>query len=1004
MDELIASLLACRAAAERRAVLAGWPVPPACLALAQALKARGDALLRTDPTTARRLADLAQELAAGSADPLCAATAAWAAGNARFYAGHYAECLDLYRQAIPAFEQAGLRQEAGRLHANCVAVLTDLARYAEAAAEADLARPLLAAGGPTRFLASLEMNAAVLHRHLDDYGAALAACDRGRQIALALDNPVLVARFDVNRALILENLDSYRGAIAALAETLPIFEQHGETLELARARLNLGLLHTRAGHYRQALAELERSRQGFAALGNELEVAVTDWHRAGVYLKLNLLPEAIEHNAAARAVFAHHGLARQAALADSEAAQAYHRLGESEEATRLLGQARASLTQASPSTTLRPSPLPVLLAQLDLLAASFHLADGAAPLALVCAERGLAGLADGPFPIKRALARLALADCHLALGARAAAETAYRAALEVVGPAGLADLTYRAQFGLGQIAEAEGDTVAALGWYGQAMAVATRASLGLGGSEFRSAFVADKLAAHQAAAQLHLAAGDLAAAFAVTEQARSSVSRLLALAADFAEYDAGGPDGAELAQQREAWNWLYSRLERSGWDAPGDPAVAARGGDEAVTLAGLAAAERRLADLLRSTSRPGSAAAPPPAELAAVQARLADDEALLVYFIAREQVMGFRIERERTAALSTLVPAAEARDRLDRLRFALRRQSDEAMEELQWFYGALVAALESTPPGSLRERGGSVTPPSLPCQGREGGRGDERGRLYIVPHDLLYHLPFHALHDGERYLLERCEVVYLPAASLLSQRNLRASETLGVIRRALIVGHDHGGRLPAAPQEAQAIHDLLAAAAAQTGLAPDLLLGDAATRSAVAAAAPGAGLLHLATHGVFRHDNPLFSALRLADGWLTLADVERMDLRGTGLVTLSACETGAGDLRGGDLFGLSQAFLAAGAASLVASLWPVPDEATRRLMIGFYRQLVNGQSKAAALRAAQLALMAEPTYRHPLYWAGFGVMGGAPTPTLPRTLHGGGSSSLPPSQRGKGRG
>lgn len=72
---------------------------------------------------------------------------------------------------------------------------------------------------------------------------------------------------------------------------------------------------------------------------------------------------------------------------------------------------------------------------------------------------------------------------------------------------------------------------------------------------------------------------------------------------------------------------------------------------------------------------------------------------------------------------------------------------------------------------------------------------------------------------------------------------------------------------------------------------------------------------------------------------------------------------------------MSQAFLAAGARTLVASLWPVPDEATRRLMIGFYRRLVAGEPVAAALRGAQLEVLVEPAYRQPLYWAGFGVMG-----------------------------
>ena len=72
---------------------------------------------------------------------------------------------------------------------------------------------------------------------------------------------------------------------------------------------------------------------------------------------------------------------------------------------------------------------------------------------------------------------------------------------------------------------------------------------------------------------------------------------------------------------------------------------------------------------------------------------------------------------------------------------------------------------------------------------------------------------------------------------------------------------------------------------------------------------------------------------------------------------------------------LSQAFMQAGAASLVASLWPVPDESTRQLRIHFYHDLVAGKSKAAALRSAQLTLQSNPAYSHPLHWAGFVLIG-----------------------------
>jgi tetratricopeptide (TPR) repeat protein len=961
--------------------------------LAQVLKDRADAILRTDPAEARRLADLAQEIAAASDDPLCRATAAWCAGNARFYGGYYVECLDLYRQAIPAFEQAGSSPEAGRLRANCVAVLTDLGRYEEALAEAESGRRALIPLGPTRFLASLEMNIAVLHRFLDDYGAALAACDRGRAVAAALGDTVRVARFDVNRALILDNLDSYRAAIATLVETFPVFERHGETLELARVRLNLGLLQTRLGHYRQALGILESARQGFAALGNEMEVAVVDWHRAGVYLKLNLLPEVIELAATARAVCAERGLIRQAALADSEAAQAYQRLGEPEEAGHLIARARTALAESG--------ALPVQTAQFDVLEAGFHLANGASAEALALGRRALQTLEAGPFPIKRAQARLLIADCQRTLGHLEEAECAYTEALTVVGPAGLADLTYQAQLGLGQIAEARGDDATALAWYRQAMEAVTRASLGLGGGEFRSAYLADKLAAHQAAALLSLRAGDLAAAFAAAEAARVSAGLLLSLGADVPDLGSA-VSGAlqestlhvmdEWAQRREEWNWRYSELERQRWaqESTPRPDRHGRGGldvsknprnqvsDETEILHRLRATERRLADLGRSAGASHESGYYTPADLLTVQSRLAADEALLAYFVARDQVMGFWVDRQHAAALPDLASKEAIRQRLDRLRFALRRASDETEEHLGWFYRTLVAGLCHVPPfGDCAPFGDYADTSEAP-----GAFRDFRC-LYIVPHDLLYHLPFHALHDGQRYLLGRCEIVYLPAASLLRAQTCEVSETLHcaqgklskVSQRALIVGHDCDGRLPAAPVEAQAIYDLLAATVAQTGVVPRLLLAGDATEARLREHAPDCSLLHLATHGVFRQDNPLFSALRLADGWLTLADVERLPLRQTWLATLSACETGAGDLRGGDLFGLSQAFLRAGAASLVASLWPVPDEATMQLMIGFYRRLAAGKSKAAALRAAQLALLADPAYRHPLHWAGFVLIG-----------------------------
>jgi CHAT domain-containing protein len=116
------------------------------------------------------------------------------------------------------------------------------------------------------------------------------------------------------------------------------------------------------------------------------------------------------------------------------------------------------------------------------------------------------------------------------------------------------------------------------------------------------------------------------------------------------------------------------------------------------------------------------------------------------------------------------------------------------------------------------------------------------------------------------------------------------------------------------------------------------------------------------------------------DGWLTAGEIAALDLRGTELVVLSACDTGRGDVRGGEgVYGLRRAFLYAGARTLVTSLFPVPDEQTRELMGQFYRSLKEGRGKLSALHEAQLALIRQRRQSggaaHPFFWASFVLVG-----------------------------
>jgi CHAT domain-containing protein len=138
------------------------------------------------------------------------------------------------------------------------------------------------------------------------------------------------------------------------------------------------------------------------------------------------------------------------------------------------------------------------------------------------------------------------------------------------------------------------------------------------------------------------------------------------------------------------------------------------------------------------------------------------------------------------------------------------------------------------------------------------------------------------------------------------------------------------------------------------------LVGAKATAAATAKAMDGAAQAHIACHGSFRADNPLFSALRLADGPLTLYDLEALD-RAPRLVVLSACDVGlSGVLPGDELRGLATALLGLGTNTIVASVTPVPDEVVGALMVAFHEQLKAGRSPAEALASAERDLDAEP--------------------------------------------
>ncbi len=402
-----------------------------------------------------------------------------------------------------------------------------------------------------------------------------------------------------------------------------------------------------------------------------------------------------------------------------------------------------------------------------------------------------------------------------------------------------------------------------------------------------------------------------------------------------------------MRQLRDELVWLYSRLN------DGEASVARRR-EVSAHEAELTRLHRRL----QPASRPqalalgiGGAAVEAASTIAGLRRRLQPGTVVLEYFQAGDELVLFVFDARRLVAYR-LGAVHQIVELVDRFRFQVakfglgmeyvRGHSDSMLDNVNRVLVELYAALIGPGADDLV---------------------DAR-RLVVVPHGVLHYLPFHALIDPSGTpLVERVDIAYAPSATVLASCYERPSIPEGLGRRLLVGVPDKA--IPQVAGEIEALEGLFGSST--------VLFGEAATDKAFRRHAPEADVIHLASHAVFRQDNPLFSAIRLSDGWLSLYDLYSLRLRAS-LVTLSACETGVNDVLAGDeLVGLARGFFQAGTASVVVSLWAVDDTSTARLMQRFYTHLGSGVGPALAMRLAQIDLRRE--YPHPYYWAPFLVIG-----------------------------
>jgi CHAT domain-containing protein len=907
-------------------------------ARARALKQQYDEHKFSSPDQAAAAASAIGALADSVDDVEVRALADWTAAMAALHLrGEANHALPLIERAAAGLLSLGHAHDAATTQLTRMHALGMLGRYAEAVAGGEWAARVFAEHGDSVAAGKVEQNLGNLSLRRDDYAAAERFYRSARDRFLPTQDPGLLARAENNLGYALLLRHEFRAAGEALARAWASAELAGSSITQAEIEDNLGCLGLVQGRFDEALDYLERARARLVALNMPHDAAIAERELADAYLELNLIPEAAEIYERVVPAFARLGMRAEHAWALVHQARALQALGR-------LDQTATCLVEADALYAAEGNP--VGRAMVSLAEAELRYSQRDFERSVQSALQ-----AEGPFASAGAWSRLLQSRWLRADALRALGDDSAEAVLtDVLADAkrrGLPHIELRCHTSLGLLARARSDGVAAEQAFDRALEIVEQLRAPLPGDQFRSAFLGQHMVPFTEMARLSLERGRPAEALQYVEQARSRA--LLDMLGTVPTPPSRQLDERErglvdrLAQLRQELNWIYTQVDRGG-----------SGGLGATTAHLEVQATERESTILRLSrqlqQRSGDVADRVAGlDLTALQHDLGDHSALVEYFSLDGEVLAFvvtdagvSVARELADEAQVAVTVQQLRYQIDTLRLAqvhVRRHIDQLTTRTQHHLAALYALL-------LR-----------PIEPLLGDR-----RLVVVPHRALHYIPFQALYDGVAYVIERHEVVYAPSAAVLDHC---VRQTPDNIVRALLVGVPDA-RAPRMREEVLALAPLFEHA--------DLLLDEAARLETLRERAPAADLVHLACHGQFRPDSPLFSSLQLADGRLTVRDASVLDLARCQLVVLSACETGISALApGNELIGLTGGFLAAGTPSLIVSLWTVDDATTAELMRTFYERLRLGEGCGAALRYAQRSQLAHT--RHPFFWSPFGLVG-----------------------------
>jgi len=912
-----------------------------------------------------------------------AAAAVHFLGECEWRLGRFDEARAHLEQALKRHADLGDRIAIGKT-LNVLGLLEwDLGRYEQATGNFERAGTIARKVGDRRLEGATLNNLSLVYDELGDYQTSLKQYQRVLEIYRDADFPRGVGDTLGNIGGVCLLLGRYEEAIDHYRQALAISQQLDSTTSMSQDHGNIGLGLLGLGQLPEALREFDRAIELASKAGMRQDQAFWLRNKGGALVQAGRYDEGFALYRQALAIYDEVEAPAERAAALHDAGHLHLLLGDTDTAERLFREAlaaarRIDLSRGVTLNLLALGDLHQRVGNLDEAAALFAEARDRARAAdeqpllarsllrLASVHRGQDRLEPAASEAAEALeisrrmgSRLLEAEALLVRADVTRLEGRARPALEDLAAAkavaeqvGDPELLWQAHLGRAKAQEALGDKAAAVESLLAAVTVIEGVRSRLQEQRYRTGYLQDKYEVYTELVRLQLELGR-------TEDAFSSAERLRAR--NYAEQLDGRIAVPLSDEERRTETRLRARI-RQLQRALGEEGADSRpaGSTRAVETfsAELQEAERQYQTFLVERIPAVSAAAGPVGSLpaSALRDRLGRDEALIEYVVAPDRITAFVVTSRGLQATTQRIRSVDLAARIELLRDLLRRPGDDRWQK---------------PATSLAA---TLLHPLVADGALKGVR-----QVYVVPHGVLNYLPFSLLplQDGpaDALAIDRYSIAYLPAAAAL----LATARPAAAERSVLAVAPSRS-RLRYAPTEARAVDALFRPNSR-------LLVGSDATEQRVKALAGEFSLLHLATHGQFNKYSPLLSGLELEaseteDGLLQVHEVLGLRLR-SDLVTLSACDTALGsgyfaEVPAGDEFvGLTRAFLSAGSAAVLATLWEVDDRSSVTLMRRFYEQVSTGAEpdKARALNAAQRALRSSSDLGHPYYWAPFIFVG-----------------------------